>query len=61
MLQKITDDFFLDMDDIVFVDKLGKTIKIFIKQDKNLRMPLILSSLTKNGKEFMKALNRYVG
>jgi hypothetical protein len=61
MLQKITDTFYIDMEQIAFVDKVSKDIRIFMKETKNWHTPLTLSSLTKDGKEFMKALNRYVG
>jgi hypothetical protein len=54
MLTKITDEFFINVDEIVYIDKKGKDIQIKLKNEPR---PVMVSVYTKEGKAMMKVLN----
>ena len=56
MLTKITNDFYINLDEIVFVAKIGKDIEIKMLNDPKR---LTLSVYSTEGKEFIKVIDKY--
>lgn len=59
MLVKLSDNFFIDMQDVFLVDKQSKEIKIYVRSPTPNNQPFTISSLSKEGKEFLKAIQLY--
>lgn len=53
MLTKITDDFYINTDEIVFIDKVGKDIRVRFK---DIPREVLVSVYTKEGKAIQKVL-----
>ncbi len=60
MLTQITEEFFIDFNEILFVDKEGKQIRIYVKNGQTNNAPLTISSPTKEGKAFISKLTCYL-
>ena len=58
MLCKITDNFYIDFEKILYVHKDGKDITMDFTDNNNACVNL--SSRTKEGKEFIRKLNLYM-
>lgn len=64
MLTKITDKFYIDFNDIVFIRKHGIFLEIYLKNSTHDHITnksnIMLSSLKKEGKQFIKFLDQYL-
>lgn len=64
MLTKITDKFYINFEDILLIRKNGIFLEIYLKnttKDHITNKPnIMLSALTKEGKQFIKLLDHYI-
>ena len=61
MLYKISNTFYIDMEEIYLIDKCTNEIKIYVRKNTQHAQPFLLNSRTKLARDFLAAVDKYFG